>query len=128
VVRTSACAFILEPNRVEAGAVTMAEVARIVSRIQGLQMDRLVVDGTGMEGRYDLQLSIDLPTTETSPLTRGSAASQDGSPVLDQIRLSDRRPLAIREALRDQLGLTLEKARMPIPTLRIERAKRPEED
>jgi uncharacterized protein (TIGR03435 family) len=123
-----ACPFTLEPNRVEAGAVTMAEVARIISRIQGFQLDRVVVDGTGMEGRYDLELSIDLPTPVPSPFTAGGAASADGTPVFDQIRLSDRRPLAIREALREQLGLTLERARLPIPTLRIERAKKPEED
>jgi uncharacterized protein (TIGR03435 family) len=106
----------------------MAEVARIIPRIQGFQLDRLVVDGTGMQGRYDLQISIDLRTNVPSPGRFGGGASADGGRVFDQISLADRRPLAIRDALREQLGLTLDKAKLTIPTLTIERAKRPEED
>jgi uncharacterized protein (TIGR03435 family) len=99
-----ACPFRLEVNLVEAGAVTMIEVARIISRIQGLNADRPVIDDTGLLGTYDLRLSI------------------------DRIVSGERRPIAIRDELRRQLGLKLENAKLPIPTLVIDRAKKPEED
>jgi uncharacterized protein (TIGR03435 family) len=40
----------------------------------------------------------------------------------------ERWPVAVREALKVQLGLELRKAKLPIPTLVIESAKRPQED
>lgn len=100
-----ACPFRLEVNLVEAGAVTMIEAARIISRIQGLA-DRPVIDDTGLPGTYDLRLSIDRT-------------------ILGGL---ERRAIAIRDELGRQLGLTLEKAKLPIPTLVIDRARKPEED
>ena len=122
-----ACAFRLESNRVEAGAVTMPEVARLISRIPGFNPDRVIVDGTGMPGRYDVLLSIDIPGNVRTVSPRNDASSADGSFVA-AAGLQERRPIAIREALQQQLGLKLEKAKLPIPTLIIERAKKPEED
>jgi uncharacterized protein (TIGR03435 family) len=97
------CPFLLEFARVQAGAVTMTEVARIISRIQGFS-DRAIVDDTGLDGIYDLTLTI------------------PSAPVLD------RRPIAVREAMQEQLNLELHKAKLPIPTLIIERVKKPTED
>jgi uncharacterized protein (TIGR03435 family) len=42
--------------------------------------------------------------------------------------LADRRPITVRDALKNQLGLKLEAAKLPIKTLLIERAKHPKED
>ena len=121
-----ACPFRLEPNRVEAGSVTMTEVAQIISRIQGNRRDRPIVDGTGMQGTFDLQLSIDSPT-QGRATSRGSNGSV-GERAIASTSMNDRWPIVVQEALREQLGLKLEKAELPIPTLTIESAKRPQED
>jgi len=123
-----ACPFRLEPNRVEAGALTMPEVARVISRIYGAGLDRPVVDGTALQGIYDLRLSIDLPAN-LRPLTRfADAGSADARMAISMVSLTDRWPITISEALQQQLGLKLAKAKLPIPTLVIERAKEPKED
>jgi uncharacterized protein (TIGR03435 family) len=89
---------------VEAGGVTMIEVARILSRVQFFNIDRALVDATGLKGTYDLRLSIDMPSAV------------------------DRLPFAFREALLQQLGLKLEKAKLDVPTLVVDRVKKPAED
>jgi uncharacterized protein (TIGR03435 family) len=97
------CPFRMEPDRIEAGAVTMADVARLLSR--GFFLDRLLVDDTGLQGTYDLAFEI------------------------DGLARSDRRPsAALVEALQQQLGLKLQKAKLPIPTLVVHEVKRPQED
>jgi uncharacterized protein (TIGR03435 family) len=122
------CPFRLESHVIQAGAVTMPEVARLISRISGIEVDRVVVDQTGLLGTYDLTLTIDLATgvrflpNQRGELDRLSVGTQSSS------LLADRRPLAIRQALEQQLGLKLEKAELPIPTLIIEGAKRPVDD
>ena len=54
--------------------------------------------------------------------------SADGRGVVSMVNFAERQPIAIREALEQQLGLKLEKAKLPIPTLVVERAKEPKED
>jgi uncharacterized protein (TIGR03435 family) len=105
----------------------MTEVARIISRIQGFNLDRPLVDGTDLPGIYDVRLSIDLPSkVRSSGFVLGG--SEDGRGVISMVSFAERQPIAIREALQQQLGLKLEKAKLPIPTLVIERAKEPRED
>ena len=56
----------------------MKDVARIVSQIDALQLDRAVVDGTEIGGTYDLVLSRRAVTLTTSAQL-DSAAPSDGS-------------------------------------------------
>ena len=112
------CPFTLEESRIEAGSVTMPEVAAIIARIQGLRRDNhFVVDRTGIAGTFDLTLSMAAPVEPTSLLDLSAIGER-----------RSRRDLAIREALAMQLGLRLENAKLPVPTLVVERAKRPIED
>src|SRR5262245_54803384 len=109
-----ACPFRLEPNLVETGAVTMTEVARIISRIQGFNLDRPLVDGTDLQGIYDVRLSIDVPVrVRSSAFDLGGSA--DARNVMSMVSFAERQPIAIREALQRELGLKLEKAKLPIP-------------
>lgn len=96
------CGFRIETNRIEAGGVTMGELAAMINEAADMRMERFVVDQTGLSGRYDVTLSLD---TERE----------------------DRRD-ALRDALKNQLGLKLVKTRMPLPTLIIDHAEAPSTD
>jgi uncharacterized protein (TIGR03435 family) len=122
------CPFRLETNVVQAGAVTMADLARIIPRITGSQIDRVIVDQTGLDGTYDVELTIGLGSVRPSIARDPSDLDRLSIGAQPTALLADRRPIAIREALEQQLGLKLEKATLPIPVLTIEGAKRPVED
>ena len=122
---TPRCPFRLERNRIEAGSVTMAEVARIISRISGFA-DRPIIDDTGLEGRFDLVLAIGLDNRGNGPLTDPRELDER---LFDASRMwAERRPIAIREAMKSQLNLDLHNAKLPIPTLIIKDATSPSED
>jgi uncharacterized protein (TIGR03435 family) len=122
------CAFRFEPSRIEAGALTMADVARLVSRIDGIQVDRPIVDDTGLTSTYDLSLSLAVIEIGKSTRFIVSEPTTTGEPGGPRAMLADRRPITVRDALKNQLGLKLEAAKLPIKTLLIERAKHPKED
>jgi uncharacterized protein (TIGR03435 family) len=84
-----------------AEAVTMPEVAQMISQRSSYAWRGLIVDQTGLRGLYDVSFS--KPRRNLTPET------------------------SIRE-LEVQLGLTLEPTSMPLPTLIIERARKPVED
>ena len=125
------CTFRVSGDTVEAGSVTMKDVARIVAQIDALQLDHAVVDGTGIGGTYDLVLSLagtGSPPISNSifplppPTLTGSLSSLPTFPPPSRV------PLNTRLAIEQQLGLTLSKAKQPLPTLVIEDAKKPRED
>jgi uncharacterized protein (TIGR03435 family) len=96
------CGFRLAASHMEAGGVTMSELAATINEADDMRMDRFVVDQTGLSGRYDVTVSLN---------GRGE----------------DRRE-AVRNALKTQLGLKLVKTRVPLPTLIIEHAEAPAEN
>jgi uncharacterized protein (TIGR03435 family) len=93
------CGFRIERNRIEAGGVTMSELAALINDAADMRMERFVVDQTGLSGRYDVTLTLDKP--------------------------AEGRRDAFRDALRTQLGLKLVKATVPLPTLIIDHAEAP---
>jgi uncharacterized protein (TIGR03435 family) len=70
---------------------------------------RLVVDKTGLSGRYDFQLD----------LSRYILDAETGKPVLDTRGAIDQEGALVR-GLRDQLGLLLRPARAPVDTLIVD--------
>ena len=103
------CAGRAQAGAIIAGAVSMDELARNTSRMAG----RVVVDRTGLQGRYDFELKFN-PDGE---LTAAPAA--------------DRPPNALPSffvALEEQLGLKLEPQRAPVDVLIIDSIQRPVED
>ena len=94
------CPARIDAHHIEATGITMRQFAAIIYGVDGARVDRFVVDQTGLSGRYDVTLSID---------------AGDG----------DQRA-ALREALKNQLGLKLVKTKIPLPTLIIEHAEAPQ--
>jgi uncharacterized protein (TIGR03435 family) len=93
---------------VTAGAVSMDELARNMSRLVG----RVIVDRTGLPGRYDF----DLKFTPEGELT--AAASDRGPDTMPSLYV----------ALEEQLGLKLEPQRAPVNVVVIDSIQRPVED
>ena len=113
---TPRCSLEVTLDRIAVNAVTMADFARLLSE-GGRIADRPVVDDTGLEGRYDIVIATGLPSD-----TAGTAGT------LEHRRSALRYPIAVREAMKTQLGLELRSANWPMPTLIIEKAQRPLED
>jgi uncharacterized protein (TIGR03435 family) len=74
---------------------------------------RLVVDKTGAEGFFDIELSFSSPVPTAA--TPGAAANPDDPPELFT-------------ALREQLGLALEPSRAQVDVVVIDHIKRPTEN
>jgi uncharacterized protein (TIGR03435 family) len=93
------------------GGMTMDQIAL------GLwpQLGRVVVDRTGLQGSFDLDLDFGLE----SPAA-GSTGASDAPPQSDAP--------SIFTAVQEQLGLKLESTRGPVEVLVIDRVERPTED
>ena len=90
------CGISSGTGRIQASARLMTDVARALSNTTG----RAVVDKTGLDGRYDLELRWN--ETEEGP--------------------------SLFTAVQEQLGLKLEPQRGPVDVLVIDSAERPTED
>lgn len=88
-----------------AGNVTMEDFAKTLSRDRDVGM--LVVDKTGLSGRFNFELDWKPDALEGKP-----EASNDDRPT-------------IFTALQEQLGLHLESAKIPVQTIVIEKAEIP---
>ena len=103
------CGVQAAPGRFVAGSVPISALISFLAPNQ----QRVVVDRTGLEGRYSITLEW---TPDRAPLPLGG----DVPPP------SDKPPLVT--ALQDQLGLKLESERGPVDVLVIEHVERPTED
>jgi uncharacterized protein (TIGR03435 family) len=95
------CGTSVGPGMILAGARTMAQIATAFSRLSntGSSLNRLVVDRTGLEGTYDLELRF---TPEFIP-----NVVSPGSPAVD------RNGPSIFSAVQEQLGLKLDPQQVP---------------
>jgi uncharacterized protein (TIGR03435 family) len=113
------CTVTLTRERLLAEGVTMTEAAQLITRIQELwPLSLPVVDQTTLPGRYDLSLSLPTVVVTGDSGIRGGEFFAGLNP----------RVVAITKAMESQLGLTLEPARVPVPILIIEGARKPKED
>ena len=101
------CAGRARAGVITAGAVSMEELARNLSRLVG----RAILDRTGLPGRYDF----DLKFSPEADLTAAPGAGPGAVPSLFV-------------ALEEQLGLKLESQRAPVDIVVIESIQRPIED
>ena len=121
------CSTQVDGSRIQAGAVTLSDLARILSGIRPLA-DRPIVDDTGLEGVYDVVIALGLRSpTSRRPAIATVQGSDERAPFLDPYD-ADRWKATVQEALKTQLGLELRKAKLPVPVLVIDRARRPQED
>jgi uncharacterized protein (TIGR03435 family) len=89
--------------------VTMADLAAWLCN----QLEKPVIDQSGLEGRYDISLSIAMNPVDAPSGGRSTTYTDDRDYIT---------------ALRDQLGLKLESRRGPVTTLVIDRIERPSEN
>jgi bla regulator protein BlaR1 len=92
--------------------VTMALIAASLPTLGGL--GRPVVDQTGLAGAYDFWI-------EWKPEAKHAASPSEGSQPLEY-------GTTVLEAVRDQLGLKLERTTAPLDTLVIDHIERPTEN
>jgi uncharacterized protein (TIGR03435 family) len=101
-------------GELRAGSARIDELARLLSG----QLERFVVDRTGLTASYDFDLTF---TPDRMP--------QGGAPPAGvQLPAVDPNGPSIFTALQEQLGLKLEATRGPVPVLVVERIERPTPD
>jgi len=113
---SSPCGTSVGPGVILAGARTMAQIATAFSNLTntGSSLNRLVVDRTGLEGTYDVELRF---TPEFIP-----NVDSPGFPAID------RNGPSIFTAVQEQLGLKLDAQRGPVEVLIVDRVERPISD
>jgi uncharacterized protein (TIGR03435 family) len=100
-----------------AQGVTMAQLADTLTQELSRELGRVVIDKTGIQGRYDcaLKWNPDTGAPLTNDGTDNSAASGDAGP-------------SIFTAIQEQLGLKLESSKAPGQVLVVDRAELPSQD
>ena len=102
------------------GAMTMAKLAQFLSG----RLDRPVQDFTGLNGTYDIDLSwAPDPTIDRSPSATSYTAAQAASGDMN-IDLPAAPTATLFTAMRDLLGLKLERRNEPVEMLVIEHVER----
>ena len=109
------------PGRVEASAISMAQLAGVLSAILG----RPVIDMTGLLGTFAVKLSFAVGGGPPLPKT-GGAANQVG-PIVRGVTPAETPP-SIFTAVTEQLGLKLESSKGPVETVIIDNIERPSEN
>ena len=107
------CGMMMGPGTLNAGGMQTAELARSLSQSLG----RVVLDETGLDGRYDFELryAMDLG----GPGGRGAAPDAVVPPL-------DASLPSLPTALEEQLGLKLDARRGPVEVLVVDGIERPE--
>jgi uncharacterized protein (TIGR03435 family) len=116
------CPFHLGPmgngsSLYEMKGITMPELASTFGNFPDI--DELVIDRTGLTGRYDMSVRFG-GTMVLSPFSPPVPRS------VDDIVASEVPP--IRQAIREQLGLRLERVRAPVEVIVVDHVERPSEN
>lgn len=103
-------------GQLNANAATVASVARMIS----MQLGRDVIDNTGLEGNYDVNL-------EWTP-EPGQGGGFPGPLPPGAVPPADNNGPTLFTALQEQLGLRLESAKAPVTVLVIDSIAKPSEN
>src|SRR4029453_15792095 len=103
------CGFKTPPGRIFANTFPMPAIASLIER----HLDRPVVDATGLEGRYDVELE-----------AQEIKAAPDYKPGPSDLALPPPNGPSIFIAVREQLGMTLEPKTAPISVTAIDPGER----
>ncbi len=107
------CGMRMMPGRISAGSVAIPQLLRIFSMLS----HRIVLDRTGLDGTFDLDLAF---TPDRLP-----GPPPPGAPPLPPV---DPNGPSLFTALQEQLGLKLESTRAPVQVMVIDHVERPESD
>jgi uncharacterized protein (TIGR03435 family) len=105
-------------GQLTAQAVPITSLANMLSQ----QLQRTVLDKTGLTGKYDLELNW-TPDQGSDPMFKGA----EGSPQRGDAAPDSSGP-SIFTALQEQLGLKLQSAKGPVETLVIDHVEMPSEN
>ena len=103
-------------STLRAADVTMSEFAEILSGYEKLE-NRLVIDRTGLLGRYDVTMTEFFPWLHRPP---GGAL-----PPPNQPERVFKKTILLPSALKDMLGLKLDSMKAPVDVLVVDQAERP---
>ena len=114
------CSSSVAPGTIVIRSQTMAGIATAFSRLTntGSSLGRLIVDRTGLEGYFD----VDLHFTPDRIPNFGPGGPPQGLPPIDPDAAS------IYAAMREQLGLKLDAQRAPVEVIVIDRVEKPTAD
>lgn len=102
-------------GKLTATGVTMAKLAQTLTQILARELGRVVIDKTGIDGKYDLALTWTPDDRSASMVNTSKEASDPPGP-------------SIYTALQEQLGLKLELTKAPVETLVIDHVEEPTEN
>ena len=112
------CGFMIGNGNMNAGGMGMADLARSLSQ----SVNRFVIDKTGLNGRYDFQLTY-------TPEGRGFAGLPPGAPPVGaEPAAADPNGASLFTALQEQLGLKLDSQKGPVDVLVIDSIEQPTAD
>jgi uncharacterized protein (TIGR03435 family) len=111
------CGFMIGMGNMNAGGMPLTELARTISG----QLNRIVVDKTGLTARYDFQLTY-------APENRNLLGLPGGPPPGAEATFVDPNAPTLFTALQEQLGLKLDSEKGPVEVLVIDRVEPPTED
>ena len=109
------CGMRVSPNQIVAGGVTLAQITPMLSQFT----QRIVIDRTGLEGTFDIDLTFTLDGVPNAP------PPPPGGPPPPP---ADPNGPSLFTALQEQLGLKLESERAPVEVLVIDHVERPTPD
>jgi bla regulator protein BlaR1 len=117
------CGFRVGPGQMTGGSMPLSQLATSLSNF----VQRVVVDRTGIEGNFDLDLKYTLDqSTMANAVGPAKAGAIAGAPPTDAAAASDAPGLFT--ALQEQLGLKLESAHGAVDVLVIEHVDQPTPD
>jgi len=122
------CPVTIAMDRIEIGSVTMVQFADLLSTRASQLADRPIVDDTGLAGTYDVWLTTGIRQSLPSIQSASQAADATLREFTGFTLPNTRWASSVKQGLKEQLGLDMQKAKMAIPVLRIEAARKPSED
>ncbi|HEY7188269.1 MAG TPA: TIGR03435 family protein [Vicinamibacterales bacterium] len=112
------CGMMVGIGNMNAGGIAMADLARSLAGF----VNRTVVDKTGLNGRYDFQLTY-------TPEGRGLPGLPAGAPPVGvEAPAADPNGASLFTALQEQLGLKLDSQKGPVEVLVIDSIEQPTAD
>jgi uncharacterized protein (TIGR03435 family) len=112
------CGMRIGPGNLMGGGALMPQFANTLGMFAG----RIVVDRTGLEGAYDVDL-----TWTPDQMPQRPPGAGDGPPQINGVAVDPNGP-SLFTAVQEQLGLKLDSQRGPVEMLVIDRAEKPVEE
>jgi uncharacterized protein (TIGR03435 family) len=109
------CGFRVGPGTIAGGATQLSQLAQFLSQ----NMQRIVVDKTGLTGNYDFEITY---TPDQMPNFNGAPGTPPGVPPIDPNGPS------LSTALQEQLGLKVESQRGPVTMFVVDKVSPPTPD